>query len=102
MCMAGRHMIHISMSSCGSDDDEGRKLRLLSGGRLRVTRVQVYGAGVGADMESTKTRGMYCVKGRDLLPLNPSECSDEGRHRYTHYPAKFITALIHQVLFLSW
>jgi len=44
----------------GSDDDEGRKLRLLSGGRLRVTRVQ----------------------GRDLLPLNPSECSDEGRHRY--------------------
>jgi len=44
----------------GSDADEARKLRLLSGGRLRVTRVQ----------------------GRDLLPLNPSECSDNERHRY--------------------
>jgi len=44
----------------GSDDDEARKLRLLAGGRLRVTRVQ----------------------GRDLLPLNPSECSDDARHRY--------------------
>jgi len=44
----------------GSDPDEGRKLRLLAGGRLRVTRVQ----------------------GRDLLPLNPAECSDDARHRY--------------------
>ena len=44
----------------GSDEDEAGKLRLLGGGRLRVTRVQ----------------------GRDLLPLNPSECSDEARHRY--------------------
>jgi len=44
----------------GSDPDEGRKLRLLGGGRLRVTRVQ----------------------GRDLLPLNPAECSDDARHRY--------------------
>jgi len=44
----------------GSDADEARKLRLLAGGRLRVTKVQ----------------------GRDLLPLNPSECSDDARHRY--------------------
>ena len=44
----------------GSDEDEAAKLRLLGGGRLRVTRVQ----------------------GRDLLPLNPKECSDEARHRY--------------------
>ena len=44
----------------GSDEDEARKLRLLGGGRLRVTRVQ----------------------GRDLLPLNPEECSDDVRHRY--------------------
>jgi len=44
----------------GSDFSEAKKLRLLAGGRLRVTRVQ----------------------GRDLLPLNPEECSDEPRHRY--------------------
>jgi len=44
----------------GSDDAEAAKLRLLGGGRLRVTRVQ----------------------GRDLLPLNPAECSDDVRHRY--------------------
>ena len=44
----------------GSDEPEARKLRLLGGGRLRVTR----------------------VKGRDLLPLNPSECSDDQRRRY--------------------
>ena len=44
----------------GSDDAEAAKLRLSGGGRLRVTRVQ----------------------GRDLLPLNPAECSDDVRHRY--------------------
>ena len=44
----------------GSDEDEANKLRLLGGGRLRVTRVM----------------------GRDLLPLNPEECSDDERRRY--------------------
>ena len=48
------------MGKAKSDNDKILKyFRLLGGGRLRVTRVQ----------------------GRDLLPLNPSECSDDVRHR---------------------
>jgi len=44
----------------GSEDKEAKNLRLLTDGRLRVTKVQ----------------------GRDLLPLNPNDCSDEKKHRY--------------------
>ena len=48
------------MGKAKSNNDKILKyFRLLGGGRLRVTRVQ----------------------GRDLLPLNPSECSDDVRHR---------------------
>ena len=54
------------MGKAKSNNDKILKyFRLLGGGRLRVTRVQ----------------------GRDLLPLNPSECSDDVRHRseLSHY-----------------
>ena len=38
------------------------------------------------------------TQGRDLLPLNPSECSDEGRHRQVSYLQCLKCLLIYAIL----